>query len=427
MDDLYTATSIKSGYLHKKGERRRAWQKRFFVLRPRSLGYYKDSKEYKLLRQIPLQDMKTCAQVQVQKHDYVFGIVTAERNFYIQASSNHERDEWVQAINEAIRRANAMDTGLASDVLHEDDLNTPQGYDSPGLRTSANTQQQQQTTRPIAITGGRQSRGAYEQTQSHSLVSTTGSSSVSAFSPTGHPEPPSSYTSQPSSTQASYTGNGLSSVSPIPYAVSPPRSVPLHESSGGDVTLERLADTPSMSKHRQYSNSTTDSYIGQPGNFDTIRRSSGGVPQSPRPPTISSSEDDEDDAEMPTTPLSASGQELEIVQSPVLSPTQPPPAHSPAPIAKPNAQSKLKEQPGPAESHHPDPAKVVLAGYLTKQGKRRNWRKRWFSLSSTALSYSRSHMVSASMAFCVHSSALMQRSFRTRKCIIRSLWGECWM
>jgi hypothetical protein len=41
-----------------------------------------------------------------------------------------------------------------------------------------------------------------------------------------------------------------------------------------------------------------------------------------------------------------------------------------------------------------DPNKVILAGYLMKQGKRKTWRKRWFVLMSGMLMYSRSHMVS---------------------------------
>ena len=41
-----------------------------------------------------------------------------------------------------------------------------------------------------------------------------------------------------------------------------------------------------------------------------------------------------------------------------------------------------------------DPAKIILSGYLMKCGsKRRNWRKRWFVLTSEKLVYSRSHMV----------------------------------
>lgn len=40
------------------------------------------------------------------------------------------------------------------------------------------------------------------------------------------------------------------------------------------------------------------------------------------------------------------------------------------------------------------PAKVIVSGYLMKCGsKRRNWRKRWFVLTSEKLVYSGSHMV----------------------------------
>lgn len=41
-----------------------------------------------------------------------------------------------------------------------------------------------------------------------------------------------------------------------------------------------------------------------------------------------------------------------------------------------------------------DPKKVILSAYLMKRGKgRRNWRKRWFVLTSGALVYTKSHMV----------------------------------
>lgn len=35
---------VKSGYLMKKGERRKTWKKRWFVLRTEKLAYYKDDK-----------------------------------------------------------------------------------------------------------------------------------------------------------------------------------------------------------------------------------------------------------------------------------------------------------------------------------------------------------------------------------------------
>ena len=42
----------------------------------------------------------------------------------------------------------------------------------------------------------------------------------------------------------------------------------------------------------------------------------------------------------------------------------------------------------------PDGSKVVMSGYITKMGKRRNWRKRWFLLNGEMLMYAGSHMVS---------------------------------
>jgi len=37
---------IKSGYLKKKGEKRKAWKKRWFVLRSNRLSYYKNEKVF---------------------------------------------------------------------------------------------------------------------------------------------------------------------------------------------------------------------------------------------------------------------------------------------------------------------------------------------------------------------------------------------
>lgn len=42
----------------------------------------------------------------------------------------------------------------------------------------------------------------------------------------------------------------------------------------------------------------------------------------------------------------------------------------------------------------PDASKMVMSGYITKMGKRRNWRKRWFLLNGEMLMYAGSHMVS---------------------------------
>jgi hypothetical protein len=71
----------------------------------------------------------------------------------------------------------------------------------------------------------------------------------------------------------------------------------------------------------------------------------------------------------------------------------------------------------------PDASKVVMSGYITKMGKRRNWRKRWFMLNGEMLMYAGSHMVSSSKASAApvidvgfSFGTLTSKSDRTRKC-----------
>ncbi|KAI6125041.1 PH-domain-containing protein [Pisolithus croceorrhizus] len=94
-------SAIKSGYLWKKGERRKNWKKRWFVLRPAHLAYYKTSAEYKPLRLLDLSDVHSCTPVVLKKHTYTFGVVSAVRTFYLQAQSPEEVHDWVKAIQDA--------------------------------------------------------------------------------------------------------------------------------------------------------------------------------------------------------------------------------------------------------------------------------------------------------------------------------------
>ncbi|KAL0953253.1 hypothetical protein HGRIS_004505 [Hohenbuehelia grisea] len=94
-------TVIKAGYLSKKGERRKTWKKRWFVLRPAHLAYYKTSAEYQLLRLLELSDVHSCTPVTLKRHTNTFGLISPTRTFYLQAKSANEVNEWVAAIEEA--------------------------------------------------------------------------------------------------------------------------------------------------------------------------------------------------------------------------------------------------------------------------------------------------------------------------------------
>ncbi|GAN06545.1 transmembrane protein [Mucor ambiguus] len=99
---LETEKVLKAGYLLKKGEKRRTWKKRWFVLRTTKLAMYKDKKEYKLLRIIDLHEIHKVVQV-TSKHKYkfVFAFVTAKRMYYVQANDQQDMDDWFRLVNQA--------------------------------------------------------------------------------------------------------------------------------------------------------------------------------------------------------------------------------------------------------------------------------------------------------------------------------------
>ncbi|KAJ7017419.1 pleckstrin-like protein [Mycena alexandri] len=104
---------IKAGYLWKKGERRKTWKKRWFVLRPAHLAYYKTAAEYQLLRLLDLSDVHSCTKVALKRHENTFGLVSPIRTFYLQAKNPGEVHDWVKAIDEARLALVAASSGTA--------------------------------------------------------------------------------------------------------------------------------------------------------------------------------------------------------------------------------------------------------------------------------------------------------------------------
>ncbi|KAF9204935.1 hypothetical protein BGZ49_004674 [Haplosporangium sp. Z 27] len=100
-ETLHEGQILKSGYLHKKGDRIKIWKKKWFVLRTSKLAYYKDDKEYELLRIIDIRDLHKAAEVEVKNRTGVFVIITPRRTFSVKADSTAEMEEWVKAINQA--------------------------------------------------------------------------------------------------------------------------------------------------------------------------------------------------------------------------------------------------------------------------------------------------------------------------------------
>ncbi|KAF9973538.1 hypothetical protein BGZ73_003201 [Actinomortierella ambigua] len=100
-ETLHEGQIVKSGYLAKKGERLKIWKKRWFVLRTSKFAYYKDNKEYELLRIVDLRDIHRAAEVESKNKVGVFVLITPKRTFTLQAESAAAMHAWIDAINDA--------------------------------------------------------------------------------------------------------------------------------------------------------------------------------------------------------------------------------------------------------------------------------------------------------------------------------------
>ncbi|KAM0791888.1 hypothetical protein ACM66B_004143 [Microbotryomycetes sp. NB124-2] len=393
--------AVKSGYLMKKGEKRKTWKKRWFVLRGGQLAMYKNDKEYRLLRLIPLSDIHSAGPVEIKKHSHAFGIVTPKRTYYIKAESDAAVQAWCRSIEQA-----KQDLLTTSTTRSSNDTPTRR----PSFDRSQAGDQQQTTPQPTAPpTPGLVSPNG---TVGPAAIPIPGSSALnvpgmSAFAPA---TPPTSY-SQTSTSGLSSSYASTSSAGGLP----PPRSgaLGLHDSTGAPVQLDALEGSALFDRQRRASTQSgggnnppprspsltlslppnhSGGYFGR-----TTRQGSLQVPQSPGG-GVSSSED-EDGFDRYVSPGSnvvgtASSQALRFVDSSVQPHSQQLQFQQQQQQQQVQLQQAAPISPatGPVDGGFGDPNKVILAGYLMKQGKRKNWRKRWFVLMSGRLMYSKSHM-----------------------------------
>ncbi|CAK7218832.1 hypothetical protein SCUCBS95973_003617 [Sporothrix curviconia] len=91
---------IKTGYVQRRTQKTKTWRSIFLVLRPNILSIYKTDKEDKLRHKIFLSELTAVSLLRDPKHkrEHLLGLFSPSRNYYFQASSAQDAQEWVEAI-----------------------------------------------------------------------------------------------------------------------------------------------------------------------------------------------------------------------------------------------------------------------------------------------------------------------------------------
>lgn len=315
-----------------------------------------------MLRLIPVAEIHTCGPVELKKHQFTFGIVTPHRTYYVKAASDGEVMSWCQSVDEAKEELRQGTTFTS--------LDTPRGS---GTHSRADPRDQNLTPTtsytPVAIPIPTAS--AQPSTSHEPLSPTTPAFSVSPTGGASAAPGPNNGTGP-----STLAGGSAPRVPPNSFAgpsaiLSPPLTSPTDLNSI-DASLGRLGAQQQQranSFSSAYSESARPSSVSQ--RQPSVDRTTSGL--------LASSSDDEGDEFEFEPELAARTQAVNFNDLP-------------APERRPSQNQGPASPVGTAKGGFGDPDKVILSGYLMKQGKRKNWRKRWFVLFSGRLTYSRSHM-----------------------------------
>ncbi|KAJ1957062.1 hypothetical protein IWQ62_005173, partial [Dispira parvispora] len=91
----------KRGYLSKRSGKLKVWKRKWFVLRTTTLACYRDEKEYEITQLIYLRHIRTIAKVAKKGRENVFGIITTDKMYYLQADTPVEMNDWIEDIRAA--------------------------------------------------------------------------------------------------------------------------------------------------------------------------------------------------------------------------------------------------------------------------------------------------------------------------------------
>ena len=122
-----------SGYLTKRSMWLKEWRRRYFELRGDEL-HFSEGQGKPSHGCISLRDCLTVKSAEEKtKKKFSFEVATPDSTFYMYASSEKEKDEWIGAIGRAIVRSSGAFRKKAAEESSSDDDSSDEGDNSPPL------------------------------------------------------------------------------------------------------------------------------------------------------------------------------------------------------------------------------------------------------------------------------------------------------
>ncbi|KAL0635512.1 hypothetical protein Q9L58_005560 [Maublancomyces gigas] len=132
---------IKSGWLNKRTRKTKNWKRRWFVLRGDRLSSYKDQKEYKIHRQIYLNELTAVAVLKDAKRTNVFGLFSPSKNYHFRGESAKDTTDWVDCIRSTAVIVDGEEEFIGSPTNAQDftnPLTSPTAY-NPDMRLGSSS------------------------------------------------------------------------------------------------------------------------------------------------------------------------------------------------------------------------------------------------------------------------------------------------
>nr|XP_026693782.1 pleckstrin homology domain-containing family A member 1 isoform X1 [Ciona intestinalis] len=94
---------IKQGWAIKQGHVRKNWKRRYFILKQDRFAYYKSDQDKEPIRSIPINEILAArAEDEMKPRDNLLLLATTDKIYYIQAETEDDMYEWVDAFCNAI-------------------------------------------------------------------------------------------------------------------------------------------------------------------------------------------------------------------------------------------------------------------------------------------------------------------------------------